>query len=562
MMVLIIALSYNAVRKQFIAMQITDLRDLNASLSVSLLSVIDLRNNDLDQLTKSLGSEIQARITVVDTIGKVLADSESDPLTMKNHRRRPEIEQALSGNIAHARRFSTTVEKNMLYVASPLVKNGQIVAVVRTSIYLSHLNNLFHQIINRIVKISLLVIIVALSAAFLLARRYSKPINQLVSAARQIEQGKLETRVNIHTNDELDELAESFNAMTAELNRLLTDFARQRDELQTIVSAVPSGLLVLNAAGRVAFYNREFQKIATQKEIQDKYYWEILRQPQFTEFIKGIQENRSNRTQEIGIDDKTYLCSATADTTGGEIVLIFSDISELKAVQRLKRDFVVNVSHELRTPLTAIKGFVETLQEESAGDEHRYLTIIARHTERLINIVNDLLTLSELEEKNQIEYEPVDLGDLLPDTVKIFEEHLQAKNLAIEIETDSPLIVRADPFKLQQVLINLLDNAIKYTEKGKVTVKAHQVGNEVQITIADTGCGIPAEHLSRIFERFYVVDKSRSRQLGGTGLGLAIAKHIVLLHNGHLAVESQPEKGTIFKIILPCVNKKTSESYS
>jgi two-component system phosphate regulon sensor histidine kinase PhoR len=374
----------------------------------------------------------------------------------------------------------------------------------------------------------------------------------LVTAARQIGQGKLETRVNIQTSDEFAELADSFNAMAVEINRLLADVARQRDELQTIVAAVPSGLLVLTADGRVAFYNREFQKITEREELQDRFYWEILRQPQFTEFIKDIQASRANRTQEIVINNKTYLCSAEAETSSAEIVLIFSDISELKAVQQMKRDFVVNVSHELRTPLTAIKGFVETLQEEASGNEHRYLTIIARHTDRLINIVNDLLTLAEIEEKNQLEYETVSLSNLINDTVKIFEERLQAKNLKMVVEiADGLTTIKVDPFKFQQVLINLLDNAIKYTEQGQITIRVQKKADQVQIVIQDTGCGIPPEHLPRLFERFYVVDKARSRQMGGTGLGLAIARHIVLLHNGTIEVESQPGVGTTFFISLP-----------
>ena len=550
--VLIVALSYNSLRRHFVEAQIADLQDLNASLSVLLLSAKNQSREDLDQLTKSLGNEIRARITIIDTTGNVIADSESDPRLMKNHRQRPEIKQALRGNVAHAQRFSTTVEENMLYVASPLVQDGQTVAVVRTSIYLSHLNDIFKQILNRIIKIAILIIVIALSAAFLLARYYSKPVNQLVTAARQIGQGKFETRVNIQTSDEFAELADSFNAMAIEINRLLADVARQRDELQTIVTAVPSGLLVLTADGRVAFYNREFQKITEREELQDRFYWEILREPQFTEFIKDIQASRANRTQEIVINNKTYLCSAEVETSSAEIVLIFSDISELKSVQQMKRDFVVNVSHELRTPLTAIKGFIETLQEETSGNERHYLTIIARHTDRLINIVNDLLTLAEIEEKNQLEYETVSLSNLINDTVKIFEERLQAKNLKMIVEiADGLTTIKVDPFKFQQVLINLLDNAIKYTEQGQITIRVQKKADQVQIAIQDTGCGIPSEHLPRLFERFYVVDKARSRQMGGTGLGLAIARHIVLLHNGTIEVESQPGIGTTFFISIP-----------
>jgi two-component system phosphate regulon sensor histidine kinase PhoR len=551
--VLILGFSYGTVRKQFIETQIASLEDLNISLAVSLLPMINRHDyNSLDQLAKSLGHEIAARITIIDTTGKVLADSDHDPLTMQNHRHRPEVEQALNSKVGHAQRFSTTVEKDMLYVASLLNQYAQPVAVIRTSVYLSEVKSLLKQILGQVIKIALLVIIVALSAAILLARRYSRPVSQLVEAANQVAQGNLEAHVTLDTGDELKELADNFNIMVMEIEHLLADIAHQRDELRTIVSAVPSGLLVINADGRVAFFNQELQKITTLKEPQDKFYWEIIREPQFTNFIREIQSQGGDRSQEISIGDKTYLCSATTLVTSSEIILIFSDISELKAVQRLKRDFVVNVSHELRTPLTAIKGFVETLQEETAGREHRYLTIIARHTDRLINIVNDLLTLAEIEEKSQLEYETINLSNLINDTVKIFEEKLQAKKLELTVEIEPKLIkIEADPFKLQQVFINLLDNALKYTEKGTVSIRVQKQENQVQIVFQDTGCGIPPEHLPRIFERFYVVDKARSRRLGGTGLGLAIAKHIVLLHNGQIEVESEPGKGARFSITLP-----------
>ncbi len=552
----IVALIFGSIRKNLIQNQIASLLDLNVLLSGTIEPMLDNPDYyELNRFVKKTGSLIQTRITVIDTSGKVLADSDSDPQTMKNHRFRPEVDQALTGKYSYSRRFSTTVEKDMLYLATPIIVDNQTIAVMRSSVYLSAVRTQLNLALKQVLKVALAAIILTLTLSYYLARRYAQPVKQLASAVRKVADGDLDTRVTLRTCDEFTDLSENFNAMAIELKHLLADLAHQRDELQTIISAVPSGLLVLTAEGRVSFFNHEFQKIATQPELQDKLYWEILREPQFTDFVKKVHEQGGESTREITISEKTFLCSATALTTSGEIVLIFSDISELKAVQRLKRDFVVNVSHELRTPLTAIKGFVETLQEEASEkqtDEHRYLSIIARHTERLINIVNDLLTLSEIEDKNHLELEPVKLPDLLRDTVKIFEERLKAKNLEIVIETDAETqIVNADAFKLQQVFINLLDNAIKYTEKGQITIRALRQNAEVRITVADTGCGIPAEHLPRIFERFYVVDKARSRQLGGTGLGLAIAKHIVLLHNGRIEVASEPGQGTQFFINLP-----------
>ena len=258
----------------------------------------------------------------------------------------------------------------------------------------------------------------------------------------------------------------------------------------------------------------------------------------------------------LELNNRIFLCSATSLKSKEEIVLVFHDITEIKEIEKMKRDFVANVSHELRTPLTAIKGFVETLlDEEKDLNKKHYLKIIQRHTDRLINIVKDLLLLSQLEERrSKLEIEDVNLKRLLEDISKMFIEKIKQKKLKlkIEIQKDLPL-VKADPFKLEQMFINLIDNAIKYTDKGEIKISIEQIDNLIKIVVADTGIGISEKHLSRIFERFYVVDKSRSRRYGGTGLGLSIVKHVVLLHNGKIEVKSKKNKGTKFTIYLPYI---------
>jgi two-component system phosphate regulon sensor histidine kinase PhoR len=235
------------------------------------------------------------------------------------------------------------------------------------------------------------------------------------------------------------------------------------------------------------------------------------------------------------------------------VVLLIHDITEMKNVEKVKRDFIVNLSHELRTPLTAIKGFLETLQEEVTLDGKHYLGIASKHTDRLASIVEDLLVLSELEDSGTgLVLEPVDLRELVRETVHILEPGAREKKIHISIEgPGSGPRIEGDRFKLEQVFINLIDNALKYTEKGDVRVKIRETEDHVVITVEDTGAGIPAEHLPRIFERFYVVDKSRSKTFGGTGLGLAIVKHIVLMHGGTIEVESTPGMGTRFTLTLP-----------
>ena len=257
-------------------------------------------------------------------------------------------------------------------------------------------------------------------------------------------------------------------------------------------------------------------------------------------------------SEELELNDRIYLCSATFLEAREETIVIFHDITERKNVEKMKRDFVVNVSHELRTPLTAIKGYVETLEEEVDKKGRRYVEVIKRNTERLIAIVQDLLLLSELEEKESLEIEKVNIKEIVENVIRISEHKLKEKKLdfRVNIENDIPPL-RADFFKLEQMFVNLIDNAIKYTEKGEISVSAKHDQEKIIIEIKDTGIGIPKEHLNRIFERFYVVDKSRSRKLGGTGLGLSIVKHIVILHKGKIDVESTAGAGTKFTVTLP-----------
>jgi two-component system phosphate regulon sensor histidine kinase PhoR len=252
----------------------------------------------------------------------------------------------------------------------------------------------------------------------------------------------------------------------------------------------------------------------------------------------------------IELNGKSYLCSISFLSSSEQIVLTLHDITQVMQLSTIKKDFVVNVSHELRTPLTAIKGFVETLEDEKVEKSKRYLEIIRRHTDRLISIVQDLQQLSELEATEQLELETVNLTQLMKPILKMFEPQLSNKGLNIELKVDN-VEISADPFKLEQVFINLIDNSIKYTEKGKITVSAEQDTKQTRIVIQDTGIGIPKEHLPRIFERFYVVDKSHSRKMGGTGLGLSIVKHIVQAHRGTITIESEVRTGTKVIITLP-----------
>ena len=548
-------LSFRAIRHHHINTLTGDLKNLCLTLKLNISPLLENnRIDELDTLIKKLGRQIETRITVVNLDGIVLADSEKDQAIMENHKNRLEIMQAIRDGIGTSLRYSTTMKEEMLYVAVPIEINGKVFGILRASLFLNEINTLLNNLQMTIIKIAVIIVVVLLLGAFLFSRNLSRPLKELGDASRKVAQGDFNAKVYLKNRDEIKELADSFNYMTDQMKNLFTQLSYQKEELDSIISSIKEGLCVLDKEGKITIYNESFRKIVKNDSVKGKFYWEVLRKIKFDELIKKVRGERSSIVEEIELNNKTYLCSATFCTNKEEIVATLHDITKIKDLEKTKKDFVSNVSHELRTPLTAIKGFVETLEETTNDDENKhYLNIIKRHTDRVINIVEDLLLLSELEEESSsLEFEDVNLEGLIENILKIFDQRLREKNLVLKFKSDKDLpLIKADPFKLEQVFINLIDNAVKYTESGEIIISLSQKDEKVVTEIQDTGICIPREHLSRIFERFYVVDKSRSRKLGGTGLGLSIVKHIVLLHNGKIDVENIPGTGTKFIVTLP-----------
>jgi two-component system phosphate regulon sensor histidine kinase PhoR len=337
--------------------------------------------------------------------------------------------------------------------------------------------------------------------------------------------------------------------MTAQLAASLAQIRHQKTELETILASVPHGLLVVDGQGQIKLSNKSLRRIAGTAELDGHFYWEIFRETGFDTLLKQAAQTGQNNCGELAKNGRLYAVVAAPLTENGLVVLL-QDNTEARELERIKRDFVANAAHELRTPLTAIKGFAETLEDEIQPGQKHYVEVIKKNTERLISIVRDILTLSELETGLALEKEKINLKTLLADVQNIFAARLREKGLTFSIIEKTPVEINGDVFKLQQVFINLLDNAVKYTEKGGITVRIAKTETHAMVSVEDTGPGIPPAEQSRIFERFYVLDKSRSRALGGTGLGLSIVKHIVLLHNGKITVESSPQ-GSKFMITLP-----------
>ena len=551
---LFIFITLRIIRDYYIYTLATNLKNLCLTLEkeITPFFITGTGMEQMDKYIKELGGKIQTRITIIKADGTVLADSEKDPKKMENHRERPEVIMAMKDGTGKALRYSETVKQEMLYIAIPIKQEGEIIGIIRSSLFLKDINNLLHALKVKMIQIVLLIVIFSFLISFALSRNLSYPIRHLVYAAQEVARENFNIRVTLKTNNELMELANSFNYMTEKIRALFTDLSLKKEELNHIISSLQEGFVVLNQKKKIILCNDSFKDMVGDDAPEGKFLWEVLSSSRLIELINKVLVERSNVAEEITLGEKTFFCCITFIKPMNEVSLTFHDITAIKRLEKVKKDFVVNVSHELRTPLTIIKGFVETLEEEIDEKNRHYLEIIKRHTDRLINIVKDLLLLSELEEKNiSINITSVDLKALITNLIVLFEKKFNEKGLKLKLELDDVPVIKGDPSKLEQALINLIDNAIKYTDRGMVIISLFDKGEWIEIGIKDTGIGIPAEHIDRIFERFYVVDKSRSKKLGGTGLGLSIVKHIVLLHNGKISVDSRLGEGTKFTILLP-----------
>ena len=547
--ILILILSYEIIRSHYIRTTAQNLQNIGLPLRQDIIPLLEKGDTEaLNTTARLYGHELEIRVTIIAASGKVLADSERDPATMENHRDRPEVKQALVGALGQSIRYSTTLEQDLLYIALPIKVHDKIDGVLRLSMTLKHISDLLGTLLNRLIWLTAIIIVASLVFSAIFSHLLSTPIRALSKAAGNVAKGDFSVRVHPGGNDEIRDLTESFNEMAQRLEAFFHELNAQKEELESIVASISEVLLVLDGEGKVTLFNAAASKIIDAEVIIDRYYWEILRSAKLNTLVEEAAQKPS--TGEVDLAGKTYLCSITPLATKQAKVMVLHDITEMKQIEHIKKDLAVNVSHELRTPLTAIKGFTETLMDEAGPSSQEYLRIIHRHTERLIAMVNDLLILSEMEEKPSLALEDVNIYDLMKGLMSIYEPRIKAKGLVLNVRCPA-IIIKADPFKLEQLLTNLIDNALKYTEKGEISVTVEIQGDAVIISVKDTGVGIPSEHVSRIFERFYVVDKSRSRSMGGTGLGLSIAKHIATLHGGKIEVESTPYMGSSFTVSIP-----------
>jgi len=526
-----------------------------------------LEQDKIDLLCKEADQRAATRITVILPSGKVVGDSESNPQTMDNHSDRLEFIGASKGESGMSIRTSRTLDKDFMYVGVPVRRGDTFLAVVRTSIPVDVIDTVINRIQKKIILGSLIIVVLGAIISLIVSRRISRPIEKLKEGAGYFIQGDFNYRLPASGIEEIDSLDDSMKDMAQQLHARINTITQQRTEIEAILSSMMEGVIAVDAEERIIIMNNAAGRMfgCNPSAVQGHSIQEAVRSTHLQQFISETLLASKPVEKEFGLSsDEEHWFSGHGtlirDIEGKNIGALFvlSDITRVRRLENIRKDFVANVSHEIKTPITAIKGFVEILKDDSAKEAHdvkRFLEIIARHVNRLEAIIDDLLKLSRIEkdaETEGIQLDESGIKDVLESAVQALKLLADSRGTEMSISCDDALTARINPPLLEQAIVNLLDNAIKYSNENKpVNIEAGQNEKEVFIHVIDNGRGMEQEHLTRIFERFYRVDKARSRKIGGTGLGLAIVKHIIQAHGGHVSVTSTPGKGSAFTIHLP-----------
>jgi two-component system phosphate regulon sensor histidine kinase PhoR len=518
------------------------------------------RTHSLPEIAAEEGQAAGARATIIDPSGKVLADSESNPANMENHATRVEFAAALAGKTGSNERRSATLGIPFLYVAVP-VSGG----AVRLAYPLSDIDAVQSQIHRRLLWGSAIALLVALFVAGVASVWTSRRLERIVEVAARIEQGDLHARVEDSPLDEIGRVAAAIDKSASQVERSFAAVRSSQRQLETLLNSMQDAVIAVSADGMVQWANQPMDRLVPQRTRLHAPVVETIRDPDFLAAVKAATETKDVKTARATsiVAGRAFDVTAAPLPDGG-VVAVLRDLTETERVEKTRRDFIANVSHELRTPLTSIQGYSETLLDltpENAGPNREFLEIIRKNASRMSRLTEDLLTLARVESgETRFETEPVPPIELLHDAEESFREIARSQGVALEIidkqgsaasiETLPPVL--ADREAIHQVFSNLIDNAMKYGRSGaRIELGAQSAQRGIEFYVRDFGAGISSEHLSRLFERFYRVDKARSRESGGTGLGLAIAKHIVRAHGGSISAESELTRGSTFLFTLP-----------
>jgi two-component system phosphate regulon sensor histidine kinase PhoR len=526
------------------------------------------RDGLAQELAERAGQFGQCRVTLIRSDGVVIGDSEKNAETvrlMDNHKGRPEVAEALSGRVGSSLRQSATLRRDLLYLAIPVRSGPDIVGVLRVAIPLTEVEQL-RSGIRRVVTISIVMGLgLALVLSLLLARGVTRPIEEMTAVAKEMARGRFEVRAAPARIEEIHQFGQALNAMAESHEGYVESLLAERNQARAILESMAEGVLALDEEGRVLLANPAAAALfnLSPTGAKGKPLLDIIRQHEIGELAKQVRLERLYVRKDFMMFQpvERFLrvhavpCEA-GGPTGPHSVLVIEDLTELRQYERLRKDFVANVSHELKSPLTSIRGLTETLLDGALDDQknsHRFVALIKEETDRLSRLIDDLLKLAQIESTEAPpKVRPVDVKAVLESLLPKLRPALDNRNLALRLDLDDMEQVLAEPDRLGQVFLNLLDNAIEYNrDGGTITVTARPEEGFLRVSVHDTGIGIPSEDILRIFERFYRVDKARSRRPGGTGLGLSIVKHIVESYGGRVSVESRVEHGSTFSFTLP-----------
>jgi two-component system phosphate regulon sensor histidine kinase PhoR len=560
----------DVIRESYIA----KLKDSLVIQSRLIADQIPSSSENLDDFSRRFKEQTGARVTIIDSSGRVLGDSDEPSAQMENHADRPEIRDANISKVGSSTRFSNTIKRDLFYLAIA-IDGDTGKGFIRLSVPLQDVEAAVNSIRMRIILVSLVALFIVILIALLQTRKITKSIEDITSFSQELAAGHLKKRLFLEQKGELGELGRNISNMAQELDNRLKQREKEKTVIEAILNNMTDGLILTDTQGRIVLSNAAIKNFfSIDSSIEGKTLIEVFRKAELIEVIESVVKGNEKiyREVEVTYPKELYIMVNASpfysfDKVGeiSGVILTIHDITRLKKLEDIRKDFVANVSHEIRTPITAIKGFSETLLEGALDDKEnaqRFLETIRNHSERLNSLVSDLLTLSRIELGDiEIDKKDVDIENVIDTVFATLRKKADKKGLYLKKEiSPGKQEIRADRDRLIQILLNLVDNGIKFTEEGGITIKVQSSKFKVQseeekdfkeILIEDTGIGIPKKHLQRLGERFYRVDHARSRELGGTGLGLAIVKHLVKAHGWEMEIESTEDKGTMVRIILP-----------
>lgn len=527
--------------------------------------VYEGKERDLQEKVFSLSRSENLRLTVIDSKGKVLAESVYSVGEMDNHFDRVEVQEALKGNHFSVIRYSNTAKKDMLYTAVPIYSRQQIVGVVRVSMPMAEVFAMVSDIKGKLIGSVGAALLLSTIIAFYFAGRFTKPIRDLTTFAEEVAKGNFTKPVKVQTSDELNYLAESLSNMAGKLSENILEISVEKNKIKAILASLVDGVIAVDLEGRIILMNQAAERMFKRKEKHalGKYILRLIRNTQVENLVDQVLKEGQPMVEELRLSPHggpilkiqgTPITTQDKSLTG--VVLVLRDVTKIRLLEQMRTEFVANVSHELKTPLTSIKGFVETLLDGAMEDpktSRRFLGIINEESNRLSRLIEDILSLARIEAPTyEFELESTDLLAVVNKQRDLLSPLALEKQIHLSIDVPETLPkVLIDSDSLEQVIVNLLENAIKYTPPGgSITLDATLEGAQLLVRVKDTGIGIPKDAIPRLFERFYRVDKARSRDVGGTGLGLSIVKHILEKHGQSVWVESELGEGSIFTFTL------------